>query len=231
MRASSQSGLSAIVPLPVSVTPDAAFEPLAGEPPLVRIVRSLLGVLPGQSDVLVAATERLVGDVRGILTGAGLRAVGVVTVEGSASRARCLGAGLDRLSAEAVRQVLVHDIRQPLIPTDLLNRVVARLTGGDPVVLPTVPVTDSVKAVDEHGTVTATLDRSTLQVVQYPRGFAVERLASLLAEAADADFDEADAAVRARMPVTTTDGDAEAFLADLPRDAMFVEAVIGSRVR
>ena len=231
MKASAQSGLSAMVPLPGSVAPEAVFEPVAGEVPLVRIVRALLGALPSPSGIVVPASEDLVGDVRGLLTDAGLAAVGVVPVKGSASRAACLAAGLERLSGQGVRHVLVHDIGQPLIPVEVLTRVIARLAGGDQVVLPALPVTDSVKVVDAHGTVAATLDRSTLQVVQFPRGFAVDQIASLLARPDGPDFDEADAAVEARMPITIVDGDAEAFLVDLSRDALFVEAVIAGRGR
>ncbi len=216
------------MPLPVSVAPDAAFVSLAGQPLLVFVVRALLDAMPDRRSVVVAARAPLVADIRESLTAADLSGVDVVSVEGSASRGRCLAAGLDHLSAD-VRRVLVHDIRQPLIPADVLDRVIGHLTGGDPVVLPTLPVTDSVKAVDDHGTVAATIDRSTLRVVQYPRGFAVDHLASLLAGADATDFDEAAAAIRAGLPITMVDGDADAFVADLPRDAVFVDAVIGSR--
>ena len=99
--------------------------------------------------------------------------------------------------------------------------------------LPVLAVTDSVKAVDERGVVIASLDRSTLQTVQYPRGFAAEHLARLLTESAgefDAGkFDEAVAAVRAAVPITTVDGNMEADPVDLPHDAPYLEAVIASR--
>lgn len=216
------------MPLPVSVPPDAAFVPLAGQPLLVIVVRALLEALADQNSIAVAACQGLVAGIREHLAAADLSGVGIVSVEGSASRVQCLAAGLEHLSA-GVRHVLVHDIRQPLIPADVRDRVIAHLTGGDPVVLPTLPVTDSVKAVDDDGTVAATLDRSTLRVVQYPRGFAVDLLASLLAGADATGFDEAAAAIRARLPITMVDGDADAFVADLPRDAQFVDAVIGSR--
>ena len=124
--------------------------------------------------------------------------------------------------------MLVHDVRQPLTSDAARDRVIAGLETGGTVVLPALAVTDSVKAVDEHGTVQATLDRSMLQTVQYPRGFALDQLVAVLAAAED---DEADAALRAHLPVTMVEGDAAAILAELPRDADFVEAVIESRRR
>jgi 2-C-methyl-D-erythritol 4-phosphate cytidylyltransferase len=226
--------LSAIVPLPISVAvdPSATFHPVAGQAPLLRIVRTLLGAAPEPS-VVVAAAERLAKDVRQLLTDADLASVGVAPVGGSASRGQCLIAGLEHIARQkfSSRHVLIHDIRQPLIPATVRDRVIARLAGGDPVVLPVLSVTDSVKAVDEHGAVAATLDRSTLQVVQYPRGFAVDHLARLLASGAEEEFDEADAAIRAGVPITTVDGDADAFIVELPRDADLLEAVIANRPR
>jgi 2-C-methyl-D-erythritol 4-phosphate cytidylyltransferase len=227
--------LSTIVPLPISVAvdPSAAFYPVAGQAPLLRIVRTLLGAVPDPTCVVVAAAERLVADARQLLAEADMASVGVAPVGGPATRAQCLTVGLEHVARQTFssRHVLIHDIRQPLVSANVRDRVIAHLVGGDPVVLPVVPVTDSVKAVDEHGAVTATLDRSTLQVVQYPRGFAVDHLARLLASFSEAEFDEADAAIRARAPITTVDGDAEASIVELPRDAGFLEAVIASRPR
>lgn len=230
--ASSGSRLTAIVPVPDSITADAVFTPLANQPPLLSIVRILLDATDVAS-VVVAAAERHVESLRAVLTGAGLSSVNLTSADGTAGRLECLIAALDSIAAqhEPTRLVLVHDVRQPLVSALVVDRVIARLATGDPVVLPVLPVTDSVKAVDEHGTVRATVDRSTLLAVQYPRGFAVDSLRLLLTSAAADDFDEADAAMRAGMPIATVDGDAEAFVVDLPRDAPFIEAVIASRPR
>ena len=227
MPAPTHHGLSALVPLPDSLATEAVLEPLAGHPPLLRVVRSVCEAVP-QHAVVVAAAERFVADVGNLLAGADLAAVEVVSVGELATRDRCLLTGLNHLSERAIRHVLVHDARQPLTSDEVRDRVIAGLEAGGEVVLPVLAVTDSVKAVDEHGAVTATLDRSTLQTVQFPRGFVVDELIDLLTAGED---DEADAAVRAGLPVTVVDGDAEAFLVDLPRDSRFVEAVIGSRPR
>jgi len=80
-----------------------------------------------------------------------------------------------------------------------------------------------VKAVDRDGVVTATVDRSTLRAAQYPRGFATGELARLLAAG---EPDEVAAAIRLRVPVTVVEGDGDAFVADLPGDAAYVDAVI-----
>jgi 2-C-methyl-D-erythritol 4-phosphate cytidylyltransferase len=107
--------------------------------------------------------------------------------------------------------------------------VIAALLAGSPVVMPVLAVTDSVKAVDANGAVTDTLDRSTLRTVQYPRGFAIDELNRLLDGRTSDDFDELDAALRTGTQITLVDGDADAFVVELPRDTDYVEAIIASR--
>jgi 2-C-methyl-D-erythritol 4-phosphate cytidylyltransferase len=224
---------SAIVPLPATVMDNkaAAFAPLAGESPLARVVRTMLACVSDPNAVVVASAEPLVGDVRESLAAHGLSAVGVAVTKGPATRADCLAVGLEHLHSQSisVRYVLVHDIRRPLAPADLGGRVIAELRNGSQVVMPALPVTDSVKAVDARGSVTGTLDRSALTAVQYPRGFTVEQLSGLLARRVGGEFDELDEAITAGVPITAVDGDSSAFPAELPRDTAFVEAIIACR--
>lgn len=221
--------LSAIVPLPASVAQNtaSAFLPLAGQPPLVRIVRALLDVVSEPGRVVVAAAEPLVADARAAL--ADSASVTVAAAGRPGSRAQCLRAGLEHLEHQALSttHVLTGDIRQPLVSAELCHRVIAGLT--DAVAVPTLPVTDSVKAVDANGRVIATVDRSTLAAAQYPRGFAVGPLASLLSRHTAEDFDEIDEALRAGLPITVVAGDPDGYHAALPADAPFLEAVIASR--
>lgn len=223
--------ISTIVPLPISVADNkaSAFTPLAGEAPLARVVRTMLGD-PTRSRVVVAAADALVRDVRESLAIQGLSSVAVVAT-GSGTRAECLGVGLEYLAGESIPspRVLIADIRRPLAPVSLRDRVGAGLHAGSSVVLPVLPVTDSVKAVDECGSVIGTLDRSTLQNAQYPRGFSVDQLSQLLGGGSTVEFDELDEAIRAGVPITVVDGDPDAFVVELPRDAAYVEAIIACR--
>jgi 2-C-methyl-D-erythritol 4-phosphate cytidylyltransferase len=221
--------VGAIMPLPMTV-PDnaaAAVTPLAGEAPLVRILRTMLGVVAEPAAVVVAAAEPLVDDVRESLAAQGL-SVAVTAAADPGSRAQCLSAGLEYFEREGVspQHVVVHDARRPFASADLFVRVIAQLRNGSAVVMPVLPLTDSVKSVDEHGSVTATLDRSVLQIVQYPRGFATDQLARLLTKRSSDEFDELEEVIAAGASITVVDGDSSAFVVELPRDAAFVEAVI-----
>jgi 2-C-methyl-D-erythritol 4-phosphate cytidylyltransferase len=216
--------LTAILPLPTAFVDNAAavFGRLAGEAPLARVVRTMRGA------VVVAVAEPLIGAVRESLAAHGLSAVGVVVAEEPGARAQCLAAGLHCVKDQP-RHVLIHDIRRPLAPESVRDRVIAGLQAGSPVVMPVLAVTDSVKAVDAGGLVTGTLDRSTLRAVQYPRGFTADRLSQLLAGRILDEFDELDESLRTGTPITLVDGDSEAFAVELPRDAAFVEAIFACR--
>lgn len=228
MTAFSGHRLAAVVALPAAEFP--SLEPLAGPSPLARVVHDCLEAVGDPTAVVVAVAEHLADDVRALLARGGSDAVGLEVIGGPASRAQCLAAALERVAAEPVSAsvVLVYDVRQPLTPSSLRDRVVERLTEGAPVVLPVLPVTDSVKAVDDRGVVTASLDRSTLQTVQYPRGFAADHLRRLVAGSVG-EFDEALEAIGSAVPIVTVDGDAEAITVELPRDGAFLEALIASR--
>jgi 2-C-methyl-D-erythritol 4-phosphate cytidylyltransferase len=214
--------LAAIVPLPATFADNAAFVPLAGEPPLARVAGTMLGA------AVVAVAEPHIDAVRESLAAHGLSDVGVAVAEDPGSRAQCLAAGLQYLK-DAPRHVLIHDLRRPLAPASLRDRVISALQAGSPVVMPVLAVTDSVKAVDARGFLTGTLDRSTLRTVQYPRGFAADQLSQLLAGRTSDEFDELDESLRTGTRITFVDGDSDAFVIELPRDAAFVEAIIACR--
>lgn len=201
---------------------------VAGDASLVRVARSLRGPTgAAQHAIVVAAAETLVDEVHATLMSHGLS--DVIVVAGGANRLGCMVAALNYLSGQSVSHVLVHDVRWPLASTDLANRVTAALRAGNSVALPALPLTDSVKTVDAQGSVTGTVDRSALRTVQYPRGFTVDQLGQLVKRCDAEDFDELSQAIAAGAAVTLVDGDPDAFAADLPRDAQFIEAVIACR--
>jgi 2-C-methyl-D-erythritol 4-phosphate cytidylyltransferase len=222
----------AIVPLPPAVDLAAILAPAAGEAPLVRVVRALLGVV-AEARIVVTAGADSVAAAQSCLREAGLAAVGVAAGDGE-SRPRLLAAGLDHLDVERISStaVLVGDVRHVLSPRRVAQRVIAGLETGREVVVPTLPVTDTVKTVDASGSVLGTVDRSTLRTVQYPRGFIASALWKLVSGPpvmATEDLDEFGLAMRAGLNVDTVDGDADGFAVELPRDRHLLEAIIASR--
>ncbi|MGB3352364.1 MAG: 2-C-methyl-D-erythritol 4-phosphate cytidylyltransferase [Mycobacterium sp.] len=217
--------MTAVVPLPVEYAErrDAVFVPVAGLSPLVRVVQALVEV----GDVVVAASRPVAALAVEVLVGQDLSGVRVVEAEAPGDRARCVAAGLRAVDTNG--HVVLHDIAWPMVGADTLKEIVARLQDGSVAVMPVLPVTDSVKAVDALGVVTATEERSLLRTVQYPRGFAADVLAMLVRPADTGSFDELEAALTAGIPLTLIDGDDEALSVELPGDADYLAAVIAGR--
>ena len=202
------------------------FAPVAGLSPLARILRTLAPV----GEVLVCGAESLIEELRDAVLAEGLSAVRVVGAGASGLRAHCVAAGLRALAFTPDAPVLLHDIRWPVIAPATLRNVVDALGDGAVSALPTCPVTDSIKAVDDRGAVTRTVDRAPLRTVQFPRGFTAAALAQLMAVAESETFDELDAMLAQGVPTTLVEGDSDTMSVELPRDCAYLAAIIeGSR--
>jgi 2-C-methyl-D-erythritol 4-phosphate cytidylyltransferase / 2-C-methyl-D-erythritol 2,4-cyclodiphosphate synthase len=129
---------------------------------------------------------------------------------GGATRQGSVRAGLEALENEAPRLVLVHDAARPFVSPALVSRAIAAGEGG--AAIPGLALTDTIKAVDAHGLVVGTVDRSHLRAVQTPQAFAYDRLLAAHRRAFLAgrdDFtDDAALAEWAGMTVTLFEGEA-----------------------
>ena len=96
-------------------------------------------------------------------------------VAGGATRQASVRAGLEALVACAPDIVLVHDAARPFASASLITRAIAAAekTGA---AIPALPVTDTVKRIDNTGTIEATLDRNSIRLVQTPQAFAFPAL-------------------------------------------------------
>jgi 2-C-methyl-D-erythritol 4-phosphate cytidylyltransferase/2-C-methyl-D-erythritol 2,4-cyclodiphosphate synthase len=198
---------------------------LAGKPAIAHALRALLAhpsveiVLPvihaddrSRFDDAVSAADLLSGKLRG-------------PVPGGTTRQESVRRGLEALTGEAPDLVLVHDAARPLLTQDLVKRAVAagRAHGA---AVPGIPVTDTVKMVDEGGRVVETPDRARLRAVQTPQAFAFPALLDAHRRAAEAgrlDFsDDGALAEWAGLPVTVFEG--EPGNVKLTREEDFAEA-------
>ena len=144
-----------------------AFVTLSGRSLLARSVEAALGC-PGVGCVVVVAPSSHLAEAE---REAGQYADPPVrVVAGGVERHDSVAAGLAGLPAD-LDVVLVHDAARATTPSSLFAAVAAAVAGGAPAVVPGLPVVDTIKQVDETGTVVATLPRSTLRAVQTPQGF------------------------------------------------------------
>ncbi|HEX2275480.1 MAG TPA: 2-C-methyl-D-erythritol 4-phosphate cytidylyltransferase [Acidimicrobiales bacterium] len=107
-------------------------------------------------------------------------------VPGGATRSASVRAGLVAVP-EGAEIVVVHDAARPLASPALFAAVVAAVRDGADGAVPGLPLTDTVKRVQD-GTVVATVDRSELVTVQTPQAFR----ASVLRQAHSGEGDATD---------------------------------------
>lgn len=151
----------------------------------------------------------------------------VTVVTGGTERTESVRLALDAVGTPDF--VLVHDAARPLTPPALIVRVVDALLSGHAAVVPTVPLTDTIKAVDANGVVLGTPERASLRAVQTPQGFATEVLLRAYQRVGAAvTTDDAAMVESIGGQVQTVQGDPLAFKITTPLDLLLAEALLGS---
>lgn len=149
-------------------------------------------------------------------------------VAGGATRSESVGNALT--AAGGPDFVLVHDAARALTPPALVVRVVEALRAGHSAVVPVLPVSDTIKAVDANGVVLGTPERVGLRAVQTPQGFGTELLLRAYQRAAQlggADFtDDASMVENIGGQVQVVDGDPLAFKITTRLDLLLAEAIV-----
>jgi 2-C-methyl-D-erythritol 4-phosphate cytidylyltransferase len=147
------------------------------------------------------------------------------SVPGGATRTESVRAGMAEVPEEAL-VVLVHDAARPLLPDEVIARVLGPLGEGWDGAAPALPVADTLKRAALDGAVVETVDRSGLYAVQTPQAF----LAGVLRSALAGDVEEAsDCAclVEARGGrVRLVEGDRRLVKVTTAEDIAFVESLL-----
>jgi len=108
----------------------------------------------------------------------------VAAVPGAETRAGSVRAGLAEVSEDAA-VVLVHDAARPVLPEEVIERVLSALNEGWDGAIPVVPLTDTVKRV-EGEQVVETLSRDALACAQTPQAFVASVLRAAVEAAGEA---------------------------------------------
>ncbi len=106
-------------------------------------------------------------------------APGATIVAGGTTRSDSVRNALEQVTTDLVA---VHDAARPLVTPEHFDAAISTLAGSPGLdgVIVAAPVPDTVKAVDDGGRVTGTLDRSGLRLAQTPQVFRSEALRSAL---------------------------------------------------
>ena len=144
-------------------------------------------------------------------------------VTGGATRSASVRVGLEEVPAEA-DVVLVHDAARPLLPPEIVPRLLEALAEGFDGAVPGLPVADTVKRVRD-GVVVETPSRDELVAVQTPQAF---RADALRAAHRDGGIETDDAALveAAGGRVKVVPGDERLLKVTTPDDLRRVEALV-----
>jgi len=203
-----------------------AFALLAGRSILERCLESVFGAVEPAQVVIVAPASHLAA-ARTIATrAAGAAADYVSVVVGGQTRQASVAAGIAVL-VPSVEIVLVHDAARALAPSGLFDRVTRAVASSGRGVIPSLPVTDTIKRVDAAAVV-ETVDRADLVHVQTPQGFPRAALVAAYAAAAQEYTDDAALFAAAGHDVKVVEGESRAFKITTPWDLRRAETLLGA---
>ena len=142
------------------------FRWIAGKPMLLHSVQTFMA-RPDVGMVVCVLPREYVGDPPPWLFQCDLDRLQVSV--GGRTRTESVSNGLDDLPDEA-QVVLIHDAARPFVDDGTIERVIMSVRGGHATVA-AVPVVDTLKEVDDAGTITRTVERERLWRAQTPQGF------------------------------------------------------------
>jgi 2-C-methyl-D-erythritol 4-phosphate cytidylyltransferase/2-C-methyl-D-erythritol 2,4-cyclodiphosphate synthase len=200
-----------------------AFVAIDGESVLRHALRGVDAFGPAQ--IVVVAPADLLHEARGEASAADRSGARVDVVAGGATRQASVVAGL-AVVEPGIEIVLVHDAARALTPPEVFDRVNAAVVAGNAVVVPALPVVDTLKRVDGD-TVTCAVDRTGLVAAQTPQGFRRGVLDDAYRNAVAEFTDDAALAAAAGLPVTTVVGAARAFKITTPDDLDRARTIVG----
>ena len=154
-------GLRAGQPIPKQ------FAPWRGKPVLRHSVEALAQA--GVSPILVAIPQGAEDIARACVAGIG----GVRFITGGDTRQQSVRLGLEAMTKDAPRLVLIHDAARPILPAAVIDRLVEALETF-PGAIPVLPVADSLCHVDSDQrdpVMGAPAPREALRRVQTPQAF------------------------------------------------------------
>jgi len=203
---------------------------LCGAPVLMRTL-CVVDRAERVDEIIVATREDMLETVAEMCSRAGLQKPARVILGGN-SRLESVLAGA--LEADPRAELLaVHDGNRPLIRPEEFDEVV-RHGAITYAVAPAIPVSSTIKIVDENMRIKSTPNRSELYCAQTPQVFQADILKAALQSAMDAGVsvtDDCSAVERLGKDVYLIPGDPENIKITVPLDMVIAEAILKRRER
>jgi len=153
--------------------------------------------------------------------------------KGGATRQNSVLAGLEALASQKPDIVLIHDAARPFVSAGLISRAI-EAAARNGAAIPTIPVTDTIKMVDDSGNVEATPERARLRIAQTPQAFRFDVILEAHRRAAReglSDFtDDGAIAEWAGLTVATFEGDGANMKLTTPEDFVREESRLAAQL-
>ena len=183
------------------------------------VVDSIVVVVPGRDD----RVKMMLGEYA--------FAKPVDFVSGGSRREDSVRAGLDALPQDT-DYIIVHDGARPLVTEDIIQRAVAKAFGCGAAIV-AVPAADTIKVVNERGTIVSTPPRETLWLAQTPQVFRKDLLVRAYAAPRRCGFVASDDALLVELlgeEIAVVQGAEENVKITTPLDLAIAEAVLVARM-
>lgn len=204
---------------------DKLWADLNGEPVVGHALRGVTA-LPELSILVIVAPQVLHERLESLVPER--EGLEVRCVAGGQRRQDSVAAGLAAL-IEA-DWVLVHDGARPMVTPELCATVLAAAREHGAAV-PVVPVTDTLKRVDEEDTtrILGTIDRASMRAAQTPQGFEAARLRAAHAVTERDATDDASMIEEGGGTVVAVEGDTANLKVTRPVDLVLARALLDDR--
>ena len=205
------------------------FLPLCGTPVVAHAINAFREALGSGARILLVLSESMIPLWRRLCADLAIESPEIVT--GGATRWESVRNAIAALAdASPSATVLNHDGARPLVTPEVIRRAASCALNTDGAI-PAVPVTDSLRRLDDSEVMSEPVDRSLFRAVQTPQAFSLWRLREAYRLPYQDDFTD-DASVLAAagfQNVVLVGGSPENIKITTPVDMLLAEAIIKSR--
>lgn len=204
------------------------FVELCGRPVLAHTIEAFRQALP-EAEITLVLSHGMMPLWRELCMSHGIESPHVVA--GGATRWESVRNAVESLAgADPSATVLIHDGARPLVTGRVIQSAAAAARNADGAI-PAIPVTDSLRVLDENCAGSTPVDRARFRAVQTPQAFALWRLRRAYALPYEPSFTD-DASVLAAAGfhnIALTEGSPENIKLTTPTDLLLARAIIESR--
>ena len=201
---------------------------LDGQPVLVRAINAF-EQSPLIEEIVVVTKEERLEEVAELCKTYNLSKVSSV-VMGGKTRTESALAGVMALKKDC-RLTAIHDGARPFVSKQLIEDCIRRAS-IQYAAIPVVKSTDTLRAVDENGSLIGTYDRDRVVRVQTPQIFLSEIIKGALSDAVQKGMtftDDASAVERMGIRIQAVEGDEENIKLTTPQDMLIAQGILERR--